>query len=194
MTHNPERARERLEAAGWNADNIPELDYGLVTSSLAREMFEAFRGNMADAGIPRDKVQAESFATFGDYNRALRNSELSIMGYGWGLDYPDAENVLQLFYGPNAAPGSNASNYRNPEYDRLYEKASEMMPGPERTAIYHRMNQMLIDDCVGVLGLTRSRVTLWHKKVRGLPDRQVLGGFWLRFVDVEEVTQGEGAL
>ena len=50
-----------------------------------------------------------------------------------------------------------------------------------------RMNEMLIDDCVGVLGLTRSRVTLWHKQVRGLPDRQVLGGFWLRFVDVEPV-------
>lgn len=193
VTHNPERARARLEAAGWKADNIPEMTYGLVASSLAREMFEAFRGNMADGGIPRDKIQAESFATFGDYNRALRNSELSIMGYGWGLDYPDAENVLQLFYGPNAAPGSNAANYRNPEYDRLYEEASEMMPGPERTAIYHRMNEMLIEDCVGIMGLTRSRVTLWHKKVRGLPDRQVLGGFWLRFVDVEEVAPDEGA-
>ena len=38
----------------------------------------------------------------------------------------------------------------------------------------------------GGRGLTRSRVTLWHKKVRALPDRQILGGFWMRFVDVVE--------
>lgn len=186
VTQDVERARARLEEAGWTAENLPELDYGLVSSVLAREMYEEFRGYMEAAGIPGDRIKAQTYATFGDYNRALRSSELSIMGYGWGLDYPDAENVLQLFYGPNGAPGSNASNYDNPEYNRLFEQASTMQPGPERTAIYHRMNRMLIEDCVGIIGLTRSRVTLWHKKVRALPDRQILGGFWMRFVDVVE--------
>src|SRR5690606_2737096 len=36
-----------------------------------------------------------------------RTKQLMIMGSAWSLDYPDAENVLQLFYGPNEAPGSN---------------------------------------------------------------------------------------
>ena len=47
------------------------------------------------------------------------------------------------------------------------------------------MNQMLIDDCVGILSLSRRRIALWHRDVLGLPDRQILGGFWLRFVDVK---------
>ncbi|MEQ9736424.1 MAG: ABC transporter substrate-binding protein [Algiphilus sp.] len=188
VAHNPQQARERLKAAGWNEDNLPVLDYGLVSSVLAREMFESFRGRMVDVGIPREKINGETFATFGDYNRALRTSKLSIMGYGWQLDYPDAENVLQLFYGPNAAPGSNASNYDNPEYNRLFRQTKTMQPGPERTEIYRRMNRMLIEDCVGIIGLTRSHVSLWHKDVKGLPDTAILGGFWLRFVDVDAAT------
>lgn len=185
VTHNPERARARLAEAGWTADNLPTLDYGLVASVLGREMAEEFRGYMAAVGIPPEKINIKSYATFGDYNRALRTSELPIMGYGWGLDYPDAENVLQLFYGPNAAPGSNAANYRNPAYDALYEQSSVMLPSAARSEIYRQMNQMLIDDCVGILSLSRRRIALWHRDVLGLPDRQILGGFWLRFVDVK---------
>lgn len=185
VTHNPERARARLAEAGWTAENLPTLDYGLVASVLGREMAEEFRGYMAAVGIPPEKINIKTYATFGDYNRALRTSELPIMGYGWGLDYPDAENVLQLFYGPNAAPGSNAANYRNPAYDALYEQSSVMLPSAARSEIYRQMNQMLIDDCVGILSLSRRRIALWHREVLGLPDRQILGGFWLRFVDVK---------
>ena len=155
---------------------------------LARVYTQNIDSLEALAGIPREKINGETFATFGDYNRALRTSKLSIMGYGWQLDYPDAENVLQLFYGPNAAPGSNASNYDNPEYNRLFRQTKTMQPGPERTEIYRRMNRMLIEDCVGIIGLTRSHVSLWHKDVKGLPDTAILGGFWLRFVDVDAAT------
>jgi oligopeptide transport system substrate-binding protein len=186
VTQNQERARERLKAAGWTADNIPELDYGFVSAVISREMYEEFRGSMSAVGIPGERIRPRSFATFGDYNRALRQSELAIMGYGWSLSYPDAQYVFQLFYGPNAAPGANAANYRNAEFDRLYNESATMEESPERTEIYRRMNQVVIDDCVAIMGLSRARVNLWHKRVRGLPDREVLGGFWLRFVDVKD--------
>jgi ABC-type oligopeptide transport system substrate-binding subunit len=105
---------------------------------------------------------------------------------GWGLDYPDAENTLQLFYGPNGSPGSNDSNYNNPEYDRLYEQSAVMQPSPERTAIYRRMNRMLIDDCVGLMALSRTRIMMWHKDVIALPDREIVGGFFMKYVDIDK--------
>ena len=64
----------------------------------------------------------------------------------------------------------------NAEYDRLYEQASVMLPSPERTAIYRRMNEMVIDDCVAITGLSRTRIYLWHKNVIAIPDREILGG------------------
>ena len=72
------------------------------------------------------------------------------------------KNTLQLFYGPNRSPGSNDANYNNPEYDELYRQASVMQPSPERTAIYRRMNEMVIDDCVAISGLSRKAIGLWH--------------------------------
>ncbi len=187
VTQNGDRARRRLADAGWTDANLPELEYGSTANTINREMYEQFRGNLTNVGYPQEKISIRTFANFGDFSEAMHNKELMIMGYGWGMDYPDAENTLQLFYGPNGAPGSNASNYSDAEYDALYEQGAVMQPSPERTAIFRRMNQMLIDDCVGMMALSRQSVFVWHKDVIGQPDREVLGGFWLRFVDVPDV-------
>ncbi len=59
-----------------------------------------------------------------------------------------------------------------------------MQPSEERTQLYRQMNQIVIDDCVAITGLSRTRIYLSHKDVIGVPDREILGGFWLKYVDV----------
>jgi len=59
-----------------------------------------------------------------------------------------------------------------------------MRAGRERTRIYQRLNEMVIDDCVIIGSLSRTRLHLWKRHVRMFPDREMLGGFFLRFVDV----------
>ena len=186
ITRDVEGARRLLAENGWTADNLPELVYGTSASVSFRLMFEQFRAWLMQIGYPKEKVILKQYATFGDMSKAWKQSELPWVAKGWGLDYPDAENTLQLFYGPNGSPGSNDANYRNPEYDRLYEQASVMLPSPERTALYRRMNQMVIDDCLAVTGMARTRVHLWHRDVIALPDREIVGGFFLKYVDVED--------
>jgi ABC-type transport system substrate-binding protein len=184
ITRDVEGARRLLAENGWTPDNLPELVYGTSASVSFRLMFEQFRAWLMQIGYPKEKVILKQYATFGDMSKAWKQSELPWVAKGWGLDYPDAENTLQLFYGPNGSPGSNDANYRNPEYDRLYEQASVMLPSPERTTIYRRMNQMVIDDCLAVTGMARTRVHLWHRDVIALPDREIVGGFFLKYVDV----------
>ncbi len=184
VTRDVEGARRLLAENGWNAGNLPTLTYGVTGSVINRLMFEQFRAWLKDIGYPTSKVVLKQYATFGDISRAWKSSELPWIAKGWGLDYPDAENTLQLFYGPNGSPGSNDANYRNPEYDRLYEEASVMLPSPERTEIYRRMNRILVDDCVALTGLSRKRIHLWHRDVVALPDREIVGGFFLKYVDL----------
>ena len=184
VTHDPEYARQLLADNGWNAENLPELVYGTTPGPTSRLFFEQFRAWMMDIGYPKEKIVLKTYATFGDIAKAWSNSDLPLVSKGWGLDYPDAENTLQLFYGPNAAPGSNDGNYRNPEYDELFRQAAVMLPSPERTKLYRRMNQMVIDDCVAITGLSRVGITLWHKNVIAFPDRNFVGGRFLNFVDI----------
>ncbi len=184
VTRDVAGARQLLKDNGWTPDNLPRIVYGTVGGATERLRFEQFRAWMRDIGLPREKVVQKTFATFGDIARAWKRSELPLVVKAWGLDYPDAQNTLQLFYGPNGAPGSNDANWKNPEFDRLYEQTSVMQPSPERTALYRRMNQIVIDDCVAITGLSRNRIYLWHKNVIAVPDREILGGFWLKYVDV----------
>ncbi len=191
VTRDVAGARKLLADNGWTAQNLPVLTYGQSAGVRQRMFFEQFRAWMKEIGYPPEKVVLKSYATFGDLSRAWKQASLPIVAKGWNLDYPDAENTLQLFYGPNGSPGSNDANYRNPVFDRLYEEAAVMLPSPERTALYRRMNEILIEDCVGMTGLSRNRIYLWHKNVVALPDRDIVGGFFLRYVDV--LPPGESA-
>lgn len=184
VTRDVEGARRLLSDNGWTPENLPRILYATVGGSSERLRFEQFRAWMRDIGFPREKIVPKTYAAFGDISRAWKRSELPFVTMAWGLDYPDAENTLQLFYGPNKSPGSNNANWKNAEFDRLYDQTAVMLPSPERTAIYRRMNQLVIDDCVAITGLSRTRIYLWHKNVIAYPDREILGGFWLRYVDV----------
>jgi ABC-type transport system substrate-binding protein len=186
-----ESAQSLLEQHGWTPENLPVLEYGFPSSVTERQMFEQFRSFMMDIGFPSNKVTPLSFATFGDFYRAYSNREVMLMTASWTMDYPDTENTMQLFYGPNRSPGSNASNYNNPQFDRLYQQSASMQPSAERTEIYQEMNGLLIEDCVAITGISRNLLFLWSKDAVMLPDRSFVGGYFLRFVDIKDES-GDG--
>jgi ABC-type transport system substrate-binding protein len=186
IRHDLQGARDLLQANGWNEDTLPTLEYGFPNGVTERQTFEQFRNFMMTAGFPSDKIRPMIFATYGDYQRAYSQGKVSLINSSWTMDYPDAENLMQLYYGPNAAPGSNSASYNNPDYNRLYEISSVMSESPERTTIYRDMNQLLMNDCVGITGISRTLLFLWDKKFIMKPDRSFLGGYFLRFVDIAE--------
>ena len=179
-------AKKLLKDNGWDENTLPTLDYGFPNSVTDRQAFEQFRNFMTDAGYPTSKIRPMIFATYGDYQRAYSQGKVTLINSSWTMDYPDAENLMQLYYGPNAAPGSNSASYDNPDYNYLYETASVLNESPERTQIYRKMNRMIMDDCVSITGISRTLVFLWNKRVTMKPDRSFLGGYFMRFVDVAE--------
>lgn len=186
IRHDLDGARQLLRENGWTEETLPTLEYGFPNGVTERQTFEQFRNFMMTAGFPADKIRPLIFATYGDYQRAYSQGKVSLINSSWTMDYPDAENLMQLYYGPNAAPGSNSANYNNPEYDRLYAISATMTESAERTSIYRKMNQLLMDDCVGITGISRTLLFLWDKKFIMKPDRSFLGGYFLRFVDLAE--------
>lgn len=79
---------------------------------------------------------------FPDLVSARQNGSYQMAVFVWGADYPDAENFMQLFYGPNAGP-VNETRFKNAEFDKLYERMASMADSPERNAIIRRMNNII---------------------------------------------------
>ena len=103
-----------------------------------------------------------------DYNRfqdKLRKGNVQLYFLGWNADYPDPENFLFLLHGAQSkvtTAGENASNYANPEFDRLFEQMKHMYNSPERQAIIDRMVEIARHDAPWVWSLFPKDYTLHH--------------------------------
>lgn len=101
-------------------------------------------------------IQLEVRAT--DYNRfqdKMRNGNAQMYMWGWVADYPDPENFLFLLYGPNSkakSSGENASNYTNPDFDRLFEQMRFLDDGPQRDALVQQMVEIVQRDSPWMFG------------------------------------------
>ncbi|HNK91161.1 MAG TPA: ABC transporter substrate-binding protein, partial [Chitinophagales bacterium] len=86
----------------------------------------------------------------------------------WIGDYPDAENYLALFYSGYGAP-PNYTFYKNPAYDKLYEKAMQTNNTVDALKMYHQLEQMALEDAPVILLFYDQIVRFTHKKIKNLP-------------------------
>jgi peptide/nickel transport system substrate-binding protein len=73
------------------------------------------------------------------------NSRALFFRGSWIADYPDAENYLSVFYSKNPAP-PNYTRYKNPDFDKLFEKALAETNDSLRYDLYREADQVMIDD------------------------------------------------
>jgi oligopeptide transport system substrate-binding protein len=115
-----------------------------------------------------DKINVQLVARSTDYNRfqdKIRKGDTQMFYWGWNADYPDPENFLFLLHGAQAKVGKggeNASNYSNPEYDRLFEQMKNMESSPARQAIIDRMLEILRRDSPWLWGYHPKNYVLQH--------------------------------
>ncbi len=184
-----DRARALLAEAGHpGGAGLPPLKYESSKGGNQSEQAEMFTRQLAAIGI---RVET-NFNTFPELSDKMNKKKAQFFGLAWGADYPDAENFLQLFYGPNESPGSNAFNYKNPEFDALFDRAKTMLPGPERTEIYSRLRQIIIEDQPMIGSMARTRFWAWHERVRHFKPEEVYYT-WFKYLDVGEPRAADAA-
>ena len=114
------------------------------------------------------KIDVQLVVRTTDFNRfqdKVRKGNVQLYYLGWNADYPDPENFFFLLDGNEgkvAKGGENASNYANPEFDRLFAKMKNMDNTPERLAIIRQMTGILQHDAPWVFGLHPKSYTLGH--------------------------------
>lgn len=166
------RARSLLAEAGYPRGIDPATGKPLRltfttgdTSARSRLRYQFFVDSWRRIGI-HVEISATNYNQFQD---VLRRGAYQTFFFGWGADYPDPENFLFLLWGDLAkskSGGSNATNFVDPEYDRLFLRMRDMPNSPERLAIIERM--------LAILRVERPWIEVF------VPAEYVLSHGWLR--------------
>ena len=174
-----EDARQLMADAGYPGGKDPKtgkaliLHYDIAATGGPEEKaaLNWMRKQFRKIGIALD-VRATHFNRF---QEKIHTGNAQIFMWGWIGDYPDPENFLFLFYGPNARypdGGENSSNYKNPNYDALFLKMKTLKDGPERQRLINEMLEMLRFDAPWVFGLHGKSIMLsqtWTSPMKSDP-------------------------
>ncbi len=150
QVYDPAAARALLDHFGYkvrDADGyrtLPDgkpliIEHWSTPTSRERQIDELWKMNMDSIGI-RMVFKKEKLP---ELRKMARAGKLQMRQDGWDADYPDAENFMQLLYGPYVGQ-ANDSRFRLPEFDRLYEQARLLPDSAERTRIFDRMTDLVI--------------------------------------------------
>ncbi|WP_262965455.1 ABC transporter substrate-binding protein [Methylobacter psychrophilus] len=163
-----EAAKQLMVEAGYPAGIDPKTKEALIlyfdTTSVSiddRPTMNWYRKQFEKLGI-KLVIRAT------DYNRfqeKMRAGNEQIFVWGWNVDYPDPENLFFLLYGANSKVkhgGENAVNYKNPEFDRLFEQMRNMDNNEQRYQIIQQLQEVVRHDAPWVFGFHPKNFSLFH--------------------------------
>ncbi len=197
--YDPARAKALLDLAGYvdrDGDGWREqpdgkplvVDYKYLAGGQdGRELGELWVKCMADVGI---RMQA-SAVQFVDLLKDKKVGKFEVAGSAWIADYPDAQNFLQLLYGPNTGQ-SNEASFKLADYDRLYLRSQALPDSPARNAVYHEMIRLLLAWAPWRLGVHRIFNHLQYPWVKGYKKHPILYTNF-KYLDLDSAAQKAAA-
>jgi ABC-type transport system substrate-binding protein len=188
IKHDVATANKLLDAFGYKKGpdgwrNLPDgkpftIRYASRPDSLGRQQDELWKKALDSIGI-RMEVQKDKFP---ELLKLERQCKLMMRSASWIADWPDAENFMQLLYGPNIGQNNNACA-RIPEYDRLYEQSLRIPPGPARDKLYHEMTKIIEAYAPWRLDVLTYRNMLVSPRVEGYRKHPILHNEWA-YIDI----------
>jgi ABC-type transport system substrate-binding protein len=147
--YDPAAARALLDRFGYkdrDGDGYREspdgkplvLEMWSPATSLFRQADELWKKNMDAIGL---KIVFRKDRT-SELRKMARLGKIPMRYDGWNADYPDAENYMQLLYGPNTG-GENNARFKLPAFDALYDEARKLPDSPQRTKIFDKMTDLI---------------------------------------------------
>ncbi len=161
--YNLEKAKKYLAEAGYpEGKGLPILTYDVRGSSATnRQQADFVKSSLIKIGIQI----TEALNTFPAFLEKARKGTLQFWQDGWAMDYPDAENSLQLLVTKNHSPGPNSTFYSNKEFDKLFDKLKLLQDGEEKHALMRKMEKIIHDDLPWVMQYYSRNYILFHERL-----------------------------
>jgi ABC-type transport system substrate-binding protein len=168
---------------GWRTlpDGKPlVIRYTARADSMGQQQAEMWKKTYNAIGIRME----DDRRPFPDILKAEKQCQIQTRNSPWIADYPDGDNFMQLFYGPNTGQNNNGC-VKIPEYDKLYAESQKLPAGPERDLLYHKMTRIMEVYAAQRLGFARYRNMLAQPRVIGFKKHPILHVEWMYF-DIEK--------
>ncbi len=157
-------AKEYLKKAGFpEGKGLPPLKFDIRgNDTRRRQMGEFIQQELRQIGI-----QVEiSMNTFPAFLEKARKGELQFWQGGWVLDYPDAENVLQLLSSQNLPPGQNYFNFVNKDFDKAFNELRELEDGPRKFELMKKMENIVNGELPWIMQYYTRNYILSHENLQ----------------------------
>lgn len=167
--YNPTLSRKYLEEAGFpNGEGLGEIT--IATNADYLDLCRYIQHALNEIGF---KVNIEVNATAA-IRELKAQAKLNFFRASWIADYPDAENYLSMFYSKNFCPnGPNYTQFKNDEFDYLYELANQEVNDEIRIKYYQQMDSIVMNHSV-VVPLYYDQVLRFSRKnISGLGSNAV---------------------
>ncbi|MBI2335378.1 MAG: peptide ABC transporter substrate-binding protein [Deltaproteobacteria bacterium] len=95
------------------------------------------------------------------YLAQLAQDPPALFRLGWGADYPDPDNFMNLF---TQYSGNNHTGWKNPQYDTLIAQAAVEKDVQKRIQAYHQAQKLLLEDQTVIIPLFIATQNILVKK------------------------------
>lgn len=172
FTHDPARARQLLDEAGYRdpdgAGPRPRLSLSLKVSTNEATRLQAtvIQENLRQVGIEVD-VRSYEFATL--YADVLKGN-FQMFTLQWvGGAVADPDILRRVFHSQQMPPaGFNRGYYSNPAADRLLDVATRATDEPTRKRLYGEAQRLIAEDAPYVSLWTKTNVAVMQPGISGL--------------------------
>lgn len=154
-----------------------------TTDTRGRTQEEIWKKSMDAIGI-RVEFYAQKWP---DLIEMSRTGKLQMWGWSWITDSPSGSGFISLLVSRNVN-AINDMQFNNAEYDRLFDDAAKLPPGPARDRLYRAMSEIAAANSVLDFGI--------HTYVNDLTQPWVIGykrhPYWRtpwKYVDVDETAR-----
>ncbi len=140
-TRNLNSARTLLKEAGVVQGTSFTLSY-VPSSASGNATALAIQSQLADLGL---EVKLETLAPSA-FSKVLQG-DFDLTLSSWFADFPDPWPLMQFAYhSRNAGEGYNLSRFTNAEVDRLLSRAENTMDVANRTALYSKVQDIVVQE------------------------------------------------
>ena len=146
--YDPERARRLLREAGLGDGFEAELWYMPIPRPYmpdGKGIAQAMQRDLKEVGIDVRLVTRE----WGTYLEETGRGAHDMCLLGWTGDNGDPDNFLNVLLSSKTATKTDAQNvayYKNPELDRILERAASTIDEDERRRLYVRAQEIVHED------------------------------------------------